>query len=1460
MSPISQVSDNDRNPVEVLAEEFVERQRQGEHPSLLEYMERYPELAEEIHDLFPALVMVERLKPAADELPGRFGDRADRLTAGVGEAAGRLGDFRLLREVARGGMGVVYEAVQESLGRHVALKILPGAGRLTPAEIERFQLEARSAGRLHHGHIVPVYGVGECQGMHYYAMQFIQGHGLDAILDDLRRLRGLDGAGAEIRDDGTWPASADRTGSLTLACSLLTGGSRKGEAATGPIAAPTATIAGTSLGPPAATPPTAGHARPAMDGPASDLEERGPPPPGPSPAPADDSALSLAGESQFYRSVARIGAQVADALAYAHQQGILHRDIKPSNLLLDVGGDVWVTDFGLAKVEGSDGPTRTGDVVGTARYMAPERFEGWSDRRSDVYSLGATLYELLTLRPLFPGVAQAELIERVLHDAPDRPRKLDPKIPRDLETIVLKAIAKEPAHRYPTAQALHDDLQRFLDDRPILARRSTSVEQSWRWCRRNPLPAAALSTAAAAVVALAVVSTLMAWTFRDQRDLIRKAETQTRANLFDALTAQARATRFSRRQGQRFESLEALARAARIARELGLPREDLDRLRDEAIASLALPDLKPDGRVIRRPPGLTMFAIDPAMTRYALRFRDGTIEVRSVADDREIARLQARGDGPTSIFDFSPDGRYLATTHYPDYALSAWDLGKPAVAVDDAGIVHAAQFGPDSRRLALVREDRARHLHELVLYDLATGQPGRRWRLPGPGRLAFRPDGARIAVDDNRSGPPTCRIFETETGRPVETITLPAVSDCNAWSPDGTTLAIGAVDFKIYLWDAATGVRKGALEGHTNAGLRAAFHPAGAPLASNGWEHRLWLWDPVLGRPWLSVTSATWLAFSRDGRLIVSLEETFQPYRVDPAREYRSLAHAAKQSIRYGATSIRHDGRVLAVGTTQGVALWDLARGVELAFLPIEYASNIKIAASGDLLTSGSIGAWRWPIRLDLDRAEFRIGPPHRLPLPQGNHGFDVDESGRIVALAHGADAHVLTAERAIDVGPLDDVRSVAVSPDGAWLATGSHGRNGAQVWRVRDARRVADLAIEGLIGVVFSPDGRWLMTSAPPCRLWSVGTWRESLTIAGSRGLAFSPGGHLLVVQDASAIVRLVDTSTGRTVARLESPDLHVAGGVTFSPDGSRLVVTTNDGPAMHVWDLRAIRRRLADMGLDWDAPSYPEEDPAAPSAPDLPPLRVDYGPLAGHIEPFTEPAEAIAQRCGTRLGADPGDVEALHSRGQALLRLNRPGEAIDDFTRAIRLRPGDAHFLADRGEAYFSMGRYDAAIDDLEASLARQPDQPVVRAMLARTCNDRAWALATGPGPGHDLGRALALSRRAVALDPGHAAALNTLGVVQYRAGRYAEAIETLERSLAAGQGHADGWDLFFLAMAHQGLGHRDEARNCLDRGVHWLHDHSGLTDQQAKELAAFRAEAETALAVPGCELPADVFAGPL
>ncbi len=387
--------DSECNLLERLAQDFVERFRRGERPALCEYAQRHPDLATEIHDLFPTLALLEeaRADNALSSIPS--------WPAAVTPLPERLGEYRVLRELGRGGMGIVYEAEHEVLGRRVAVKVLPAQRMLDSHLVQRFQREARAAARLHHTNIVPVFGVGEQDGLHYYVMQFIPGQGLDSVLEELVR-----------------PADL-----LSDTSRLLFGGS------------------------------------------------------------------SLQRDSSYWKRVARIGIQVAEALAHAHAQGILHRDIKPSNLLVDSQGIVWVADFGLAKIVDGDDLTCTGDIVGTLQYMAPERFQGKGDARSDVCSLGLTLYELLTLLPAFtPSESSSDLLFQVAFTEPPAPRTLCPAIPRDLETIVLKAIARRPQLRYQSAAELAADLRRFADDSPIRARTACLLERLCHWCRHNPLP------------------------------------------------------------------------------------------------------------------------------------------------------------------------------------------------------------------------------------------------------------------------------------------------------------------------------------------------------------------------------------------------------------------------------------------------------------------------------------------------------------------------------------------------------------------------------------------------------------------------------------------------------------------------------------------------------------------------------------------------------------------------------------------------------------------------------------------------------------------------------------------------------------------------------------------------------------------------------------------------------------
>ena len=403
---------DDRDPVDVLAEEFADRLRRGEHPSVSDYAAANPDHADALRELLPAVAQMEMLK--------RF-----RHPAAVEKSLpDRLGDFRIVRELGRGGMGVVFEAVQESLGRPVALKVLARHAQLDPTRRERFVREAQAAAKLHHTNIVPVFGVGEQDGLPYYVMQLIPGCGLHAVVWQWSKLEGLDGTPQREtmgKAPGTKPAG------------------NSGEA---------------TPKEPAVNAPPYGN----------------------------------------WRFVAEVGLQAANALHYAHRQGVLHRDVKPANLILD-GETVWVADFGLAKMSNTEGLTATGDILGTLQYLPPECLTGDADVRSDVYGLGATLYEMLTLEPPYAADSPAKLIKLVADTDPRPPRVLNPDIPRDLETIVLKAMAREPSARYASAHELAEDLEAFLEDRPIKARRTTMISRGLRWCRRNPAVASlALST------------------------------------------------------------------------------------------------------------------------------------------------------------------------------------------------------------------------------------------------------------------------------------------------------------------------------------------------------------------------------------------------------------------------------------------------------------------------------------------------------------------------------------------------------------------------------------------------------------------------------------------------------------------------------------------------------------------------------------------------------------------------------------------------------------------------------------------------------------------------------------------------------------------------------------------------------------------------------------------------------
>jgi WD40 repeat protein/serine/threonine protein kinase len=1248
--PIPMEDSYDYARFDALAEEFADRYRRGERPSLTEYVDRLPQMADEIREMFPALVEVERVERDV---------RASALgLPPVAPAIREIGDYRIVREIGRGGMGVVYEAEQISLGRRVALKVLPRQVSSDRMIRERFRREARAAARLHHTNIVPVYEVGQDGDVRFYAMQLIQGQGLEAVINELRQLRDRSASASRIKapsvPHASWLGQArpkqsldrpsrDREIEFSAVLQSIFAGRFDPRAERndpveqhsqskweGAVINDRTTEAGTGVersiaGSKGALPRTEidEQLSSATKLPKSD---RSSPPrffssstttSSSSPILPGGTQLSSAesGHRSYFRSLAHIGRQIAGGLAYAHARGIVHRDIKPSNLLLDTEGVVWITDFGLAKGD-DEGLTQTGDVLGTIRYMAPERFRGEGDARADIYALGLTLYELLTLRSGFQSSDRLELIEQIKTEEPPALRSLDGRIPRDLETIVLKAIEKDPRVRYQTAEALGEDLGRFLADEPISARQVSSRERYWRWARRNPA-IATLGAVLTAVLVLATVCSLVAM----QRFRIQ---------------AQAQSTLASAREAALAEEAAARSKADQANTSLRTKEEELRRTIYATRSNLALAawDAADVGRVRS-----LLDLLRPAPSEPDIRGWEWRYLWQLVHEDR--LALRAQDDGFTDVA-FSPDRKTLAALEgkgrihlwNPHGGQPARTIGPPTHArtADLARGVSALAFCPDGRRLAGPGPDAA-----LMLYDVDSGLPTLTFE-GSPGAvlgLAFSPDGRTLIASisahsmkvwDARDGHLIHGVFGGHGG-PVAAV---------AFSPDGRTVASASYDRTVKLWKPENQSQPLAiLKGHTDEVRAVAFSPDGRRIASAGLDRSLRLWDARSGTE-LSVIrghagSVTSLAFSPDGSKLVtgSSDETVRVWNVASGQELRSFkGHAdevravefsldgsevasasADMTVRiwdpaspsrphtlespsvltYGGSvdclAFSPDGRRLVSGhDDHALRVWELPTGRALQLIKghtniincVAFSPDGRIIASGSRdrtvkLWDAETGAPRITFKGHSDEVGALIFTPDGQSILSGSY----DHTIQAWDPASGAVRYVLEDPSAV-------VRDLALGPDGRTLAS-AHRDSTCILWNLSERR--PRLTLRGHTGplnmMAFSPDGRTLATSSndSTIRLWNLADGSQQGTLRGHidgvYGLAFSPDGRL-ASSSKDRTIRIWDTASGQTVLILKAHAGRIRC-IKFSPDG-RTLASASDDRTLKLWEAAPVAALTAD------------------------------------------------------------------------------------------------------------------------------------------------------------------------------------------------------------------------------------------------------------------------------------------
>jgi WD40 repeat protein/predicted Ser/Thr protein kinase len=1179
-----------------LADEFAARYRDGQRPSLQEYIDRYPELADEIRELLPAMVEIEQVRDDQQHA-------APPAAAAPAPAIRQLGDFRIIREVGKGGMGFVYEAEQMSLGRHVALKLLPRNMLIDAKAKRRFEREAKAAARLHHTNIVPVFGIGEQDGMPYYVMQFIGGLGLDDVLEELKKLQ-RNHVMAGARADGelpVWPdvgevpsPPGEATGletrtegavsAMNLATSLLTGAFQSSLDEDDKDTAP--------VGPDGARTEDPGSDAPcspalpdsfSLSGSSVLLPGRG-----------RDGSKSRNRQRTYWQSVALIGAQVADALEYAHKQGIHHRDIKPSNLLLDKQGTVWVTDFGLAKaVDDQQNLTRTGDILGTLRYMPPEAFEGKTDAKSDVYSLGITLYEMLALRPAFTERERNRLIRQVTNEEPERLDRLNPRVPRDLVTVVQKAIERDPERRYATAKELAADLERFIDDEPILARRQTELERYVRWARHNPGIAALGAVLTSVLVVVTIASVFVAlYMISLASEKAQNAAAERLARLA-AVDAQKREAEERTKADMAKKAAETSSAAARQAERLARAAEE-------------------QGRKL-------LYTTDMQLAPFVWRDDRTTAEQLRLLLARHVPEERMKDEGGR----MKPDLRGFEWWYYQHLLEhSAAVFSGHVVAVEGGVFASGGQLVTLDQKGQLRRWDvDSQHEDEASRRDLPGGPLAQVRVLSPDGRLAALAAGNKVRVFDTTTGDEKFAVDSASTSfrRPIfshDGDRLVIVDDKIRWLSAKSGAVIASFDQildRVENLDLSADGLTLAVVGHGAFGYLASIFRLDAAAKTV---------TPLARDFGIGVTLSASALTPDGGRIAVSAKVSLSGglFVFNAATGRLIAAHGSAHASPISAIAFSEDGAKLATADAEGtVKIWaDLekmpSKRAALLTLKGHQGAINRVGFSSDSKRLVTASADKTARVWDLENAGASIRPLE-LPSRDGSLVVRFSPDGQLIAAADGRSVRLwdaATGRLVRELPPVEKGRifGVAFSPtDNRLLAVGYGGEANVSYVSLWDIDAAAELARlpgatdlpnfhvdldTGAVGALaFSPNGKCLVAgfgrkywfsedvSPNPLKVWDVATRRLIRRLNGHTGycvsLDFSRDGTLLASGSRDGTAIIWSTATWKAMHTLQNPDqasLYSQAGrsqvedVAFSPDGKTLALASFGGNVQS-WDV---------------------------------------------------------------------------------------------------------------------------------------------------------------------------------------------------------------------------------------------------------------------------------------------------